>query len=58
MRRSSEKAPAEAPTGASMTTEAIPTAHGLPVQLIALRFALPIEVAATVAALALGASHG
>ena len=34
------------------------TCHGWRAQLIAARFALPIEVAATVAALALGGAHG
>lgn len=37
---------------------AITTGHGWRAQLLAARYALPLEVAATVAALALGGAHG
>ena len=57
--RPNGKAPAEAPAGASMTISKVghPTPRTWQVQLLAARFALPLEVAGTIAALALGCAQ-
>lgn len=59
----SERGPAavQAAGASNKTTPSgqfLTSSHGWQAQLIAARFALPLEIAATVAALALGGRHG